>query len=94
MWNLVLLCNGVASYIPLWCNRVLKLSDVIRLWNPGWRYTDMKYLVCFIRNVNLITTWIINNRLITLLIRVFYCRRLLRQHRGRWTQTTHMVSRK
>ena len=32
----------------------------------------MKYLVCFIRNVNLITTWIINNRLITLLIGFFF----------------------
>ena len=30
----------------------------------------MKYLVCFIRNVNLITTQIVNNSLITLLIRV------------------------
>ena len=28
----------------------------------------MKYLVCFIRNINLITTWIINSRLITLII--------------------------
>ena len=30
----------------------------------------MKYLMCFIRNVNLITTWIINNSLITMLIGV------------------------
>ena len=31
----------------------------------------MKYLVCFIRNINLISTWIITNRLITLIIGVF-----------------------
>jgi hypothetical protein len=31
MWNFVLLCNGVASYMPIWCNWVLKLSDVV-LW--------------------------------------------------------------
>ena len=33
MWNLVMvqLCNGVASYMPIWCNRVLKLYDVL-LW--------------------------------------------------------------
>ena len=42
----------------------------------------MKYPACFIRNISLISTWIINNRLITLLIGVFYCKRLLRQHRG------------
>ena len=35
----------------------------------------MKYLVCFIRNINFISTWIINNRLVILLIGVFYCRR-------------------
>ena len=91
MWNFMLLCNGIASYIPTWCNWVLKLSDVIRLWNPGCFYTDMKYLACFIRNISLISTWIINNRLITLLIGVFYCKRLLRQHRGRWTQTTRFL---
>ena len=30
----------------------------------------MKYLACFIRNISLISTWIINNRIITLLIGV------------------------
>ena len=80
--------------VVLWRNWMPKLSDVILLWNLGCFYTDIKYLACFIRNVSLISTWIINNRLITLLIGVFYCKRFLRHHHGRWTQTTRTVSRK